>query len=602
MGIRVRQETPINQEDTVVFDTKYSYFYNSSTGYWENFGGSSPTGAYVWTGTDINFFWSVNYRGTNAYDTYLYVTNNNFNDNFRYLPQGSTTWSTLRPVITTAGASDYLETALCIVNFKNRMLAFNTYESIGGSGQNYPNRLRASAADLSPSDGANGWLITNGGSFIDAPTSQAIVTVQKLKDRLIVYFEASTWEIVYTGVKKAPFRWQQINAELGVESTFSIVPFDEVVLGVGNVGIHACDGVNVRRIDQKIISYVFSIHNGNDGVNRVYGIRDYYRQMVYWSVPSAEMNPTYPNKILAYNYQNASWAEFTDSITCFGYYQNNSDDRTWANADEYYDNWADAGFDTWASPRFQSSFPDILFGNQQGMVMVLDAQGVNLKPNLNITNMDSVSQEITIVNHNLNVGEYVRIEDATGVTDLNDVIVQVFHVVDPNTVQVDSLFSGTYTGLGLVRRIPQPHLLTKRFNPGTKGGTRFRIPYIDLYLATTSDGQISVDILTDGNPNFSLWKSAKAGVLLGSVAGTPDDPPGDNDPAKVVYTSPENTIQDQSVQDTIWHRWFAQTQGQQLQVRITLSDAQMRSWAIVSSPIRLEAMLVYAEQTGRLAP
>ena len=98
---------------------------------------------------------------------------------------------------------------------------------------------------------------------------------------------------MYTGNQVLPFIWQKINTELGAESTFSVVPFDKVILGVGNVGIHACNGANVERIDDKIPDEVFRIHNENEGVQRVYGIRDYDVEMVYWTFPSQEENSTF---------------------------------------------------------------------------------------------------------------------------------------------------------------------------------------------------------------------------------------------------------------------------------------------------------------------
>ena len=103
--------------------------------------------------------------------------------------------------------------------------------------------------------------LAGSGNALDASTTEAIITVEFVKDRLIVFFERSTWELVYTGNQAYPFNWQQINTELGAESTFSIVPFDKICIGVGNVGIHACNGANVERIDEKIPDTVFDIHN-----------------------------------------------------------------------------------------------------------------------------------------------------------------------------------------------------------------------------------------------------------------------------------------------------------------------------------------------------
>ena len=99
--------------------------------------------------------------------------------------------------------------------------------------------------------------------------------------------------MAYTNNQVAPFVWQQINTELGSESTFSAVPFDRSILTMGSVGVHACNGVNVDRIDKKIPDEVFSISKDNNGVYRVAGIRDYYTEMVYWTFPQDITKPIF---------------------------------------------------------------------------------------------------------------------------------------------------------------------------------------------------------------------------------------------------------------------------------------------------------------------
>ena len=149
---------------------------------------------------------------------------------------------------------------------------------------------------------------------------------------MIIYFERSTWELVYTGNPLLPFVWQNINIELGSESTFSLVPFDKGIVGIGEVGVHTCNGTNVQRIDNQIPDEVYSIQNANAGVDRVYGIRDYDAELAYWAIPTAmTLAPSnvFPDQLLVYNYKNNSWAKWDDSITAFGYISLNNA-RTWS--------------------------------------------------------------------------------------------------------------------------------------------------------------------------------------------------------------------------------------------------------------------------------
>jgi len=234
MGLKVRETSSVNAEKVIGFDTQFAY--ERTAGAWERLGTE------LWSGSNSDFFWSVNYRGANPYQTFFYVVNNIPADNIKYLPSGSSTWTPLRPQLN-SGATRYLETCRVLVAFKDRLIALNTIED-----RTYQNRARFSQ-NGDPRAAATSWLddVPGRGGYIDAPTQEAIISAKRLRDKLIVYFERSTWELLYTGNESAPFRWQQLNDELGCESSFSIIGFDKTVLGVGNVGVHNCNGVNVNR-------------------------------------------------------------------------------------------------------------------------------------------------------------------------------------------------------------------------------------------------------------------------------------------------------------------------------------------------------------------
>lgn len=135
MGFANYEHANINDEPTYAFDTQFAYFYDG-TG-WDRLG----TGAAgTWTGTDAQFFWVENYRGTLASDRLIFVTNNSATDNIRHW--NGTIWTAFTPAYT-ATPTDTIEGCRCIISFKNRLIFFNTYESIGGAAAiNYPNRIR----------------------------------------------------------------------------------------------------------------------------------------------------------------------------------------------------------------------------------------------------------------------------------------------------------------------------------------------------------------------------------------------------------------------------------------------------------------------------
>lgn len=575
MGLRTRETTSVNFEAVVGFDTQFAY--RRVGGAWDRLGTA------LWTGNNSDFYWTTNYRGTNPYDTFFYVVNGVPADNIKYIPTGSTTWTNLRPQLN-AGATRFLETASIILGFKDRLVLLNTIEEESSNDRSYRNRARWSQ-NGDPTSATVSWLddTPGRGGYVDAPTQEGIITAEFVKDRLIVYFERSTWELVYTGDSSLPFVWQRINTELGAESTFSIVGFDKAAVGVGNVGIHSCNGVNVERIDQKIPDEVFNIHNGNDGTKRVYGIRDYFNELVYWTFPNNTGDPTFPTRILVWNYQNGCWSFFEESFTCFGTFQQDVD-LSWADLGRIYGTWSSWN-DPWGGAQSQSAFPNIIAGNQEGFTFIVDANKSFNEKSLYITNMTSGTSTLQIINHNLKQDDYILVEDAQGVTSLNGVIVRIISVTDANNIVIDNPFSGTYTGGGYVTRISNLNITSKQWNPGTPIGQDFRMPYIDFLLDRTSNGEVSVDYFVDSTSGSSIQDQTPTGILLGS---------------NVLYTKPENNALYQPNQVRIWHRYFLQTIGSMIQIKIFLSDKQMRDINIVRSNFQLNGMILYVEPSGRI--
>lgn len=382
MGFTLYEKGAVNNHPAYAFDTQFAYVF--AGGAWAR----SNTGANpVWHGNDTNFFWTANWEGVtddlpSMFVTNFHVTNYNGpidapNDDPLWVFDSTNGWRIFTPQFLTAG--NKVETARIVVAFKNRLVLLNTVEldAAGANNINYVNRARFSQ-NGSPFEGglpncATAWLEqTQAGShqagFIDATTEEAIISAEFIKDRLIVYFERSTWELAYTGNEIQPFVWQKLNTELGSESTFSTVPFDKEILTVGTVGVHSCNGSNVSRVDNLIPDQIFEIRNTNSGPARVAGIRDYFAEMVYWTYPNSAQAQiqTFPNKVLVYNYKNGAWGINDDCITALGYFEQQTG-ITWATANF---TWA-ATNNTWSSGTLQAQFRQVLAGNQEGFTFLL---------------------------------------------------------------------------------------------------------------------------------------------------------------------------------------------------------------------------------------
>jgi len=518
MSISTREEDPINQEQTIAFDTDFSYQFNQGSQLFEDvsfYKMTAPANPVVWTGTNSDFFWTTNYYRINSRNIF-WATNNiagNHNkqisdiaddggfvqftlaaghgyivndvvyldeislaaasgyngltgtvtavaattitlsiafiagsngasggyvfglsrtingDGIRFYDGfgGGLGWTNFAPPLQTynkvaGSAINYLFGALILIPYKNRLLAFNTTEGpVGGLGSNFKNRVRwcqngtpfYANSSTPPVAGEQrpgiSWVddTVGKGGYIDAPTTEAIVSIALYKDTCIVFFERSTWQLRYTGNEILPFVWERINEQMGAESTFSPIYFDEGVLAVGDKGIVTANSTNVERIDEYIPDLVYQIHNDSAGVTRVHGIRDFQKKICYWTYPDQGTGTIFPDRLLTYNYEDKCYSIFDNSHTCFGNLQS-TDSIIW---DSPYLWSSDL---TWDSGKSQSYYPNIVAGNQVGFVHYFDKDPVVNDISMDLTGITNASPPVvTVNNHNLKTNQYVRILNTT---------------------------------------------------------------------------------------------------------------------------------------------------------------------------------------------
>lgn len=588
MGLRRREIPAINAEQLIAFDQKYAYLWNGT-----NFVELPSVAPTTWTGPNYAFFWSTNYFIDAGNNPLFWVTNTEpgVNDPIRYY--NGATWTNFAPQIDAAG--NLLQKTRILIPFKNRLLALNTYEGNAGLGAavNFPQRLRWSQNGTPlPATDPNAWRqdIIGKGGFIDAATNEHIVSVEFVKDILLVKFERSSWRVVYTGNENLPFVFQKINRELGAESTFSLIPFDQGVYSVGNYGITTDSGVNVERIDIRIPQIVFGFNNDNEGLKRVHGIRDYARELVYWTYPDSSNNPTFPDHVLVYNYRNQTYAIYNDFFTCYGYFQR-STDLTWADLDYFtWSEWLDA----WNSGVAQSLYPDTCAGNQNGYVFDI-AQTVINDPSLSIRAITPGTPVVlTVINHNLQSDQFVKITGIVGTgapnpSTLNNGIYKITRLTaDTFSLNGTTLAAGgTYLGNGQVIFLNNINITSKRFSPFYEIGSQVRVGYIDFFLDKTESGEVSVDIYLDEDDTISTSNTTSNPSLMGT---------------NTVLTSPESPIliPFQANQSKIWHRLFLQTIAQNFQFKISMNDNQMETESIVGSDFVMHAIAFYLSPNARM--
>lgn len=648
MGFAQYEFAAINSFPTFGFDQQFAYTFNGTGWVLSN---GSPT----WNGTDDNFFWSENYTAPNAAATAL--TRSMFTTNFQVAaPNGvglstddpiyywnNTTWvqytgyaatntaktAFLNPAGGAPGTGPFIQTALIIVQFHGRLCFLNTIENDGtgngtttfGNNINYVNRVRftslesAFAVDAwypeNASDNAGGLGTT--ANFLDAWTSEAIVSAEFIKDRLIVYFEESSWELVYQGNEQEPFRWQKLNTELGSMATFSTIAFDKAVLTVGETGIHSCNGSNVVRIDNKIPDQVFNISNQSNEVSRICGIRDYYNELVYWSVPEDNQRSEqyYPTQVLIYNYQNETWAFNDDTITAMGYFDGNSN-PTWSALTGTWQEWTAP----WNSGTIAPNVRQIIAGNQEGFTFILEPDSevaTRNSGNLQITNMTQVANgiQMDIYNHMLDNDDYICVETAQGVV-LNGFTTPIYQVIYVNQNRIIATyppevvlaygylptFTGTYTGGGTVATVWNYNLQSKQWNPYDKDGSNVYVAKIDFAVLKTPSVSWSTPggnytgggaVTVNYSPSSTFIDTLDDARQTNSITGT-----------GVLETTPysPDLYPLEFSQNRLWHPVYFQSDGECIQIQIEMSPLQICTPFTAFADLEIEAIILSTMRTS----
>lgn len=339
-----------------------------------------------------------------------------------------TGWANYNPPIDPNNA---LVGALLIFPYRGYLVFLNTSEGNDQGINNFGGRARwtqigtpyySEPVPQSPNpqtvdpNAARDDLFGRGGAN-DAPTSEVIVGAAFIRDVLIVYFERSTWRLRFVNNSQNPFVWERVNVELGSESTFSAIPFDKGLMAIGNRGIIISDGNDTTRIDDKIPDQIFQLRQANEGLYRVNGIRTFRTKLCYWTIPDAVNNAdgTFPDYVLVYNNETGTWSQFDDCFTCFGYYYVSGSSQTW---ESLKDRWSDTSL-SWNSGSAQTGYEQIVAGNQQGFVFIIDEAitNGNNAPSLNINSIALGPPSVfTSTNNNLPTGTWITLSGTSDTT------------------------------------------------------------------------------------------------------------------------------------------------------------------------------------------
>jgi hypothetical protein len=611
MGIEGREIAGITDLQTLWFDTKYAYNWNGS-----QIIEYLPATGTTWDGTDADFFWTTNYRGTSDSTRLLFVTNfvNTATNPMRYTDGGN--WFTFQPIIADnppSAAQSVIYSARIIIPYYGRLVLLNTWEGTTAGGNagasNFFNRCAFSQiGDPTAADAFRRDIVGKGGS-IDAPTNEEIVGAGFIKNTLMVFFSETTWQLRYVGEYGIPFIWERISADLGSDSTFSTVIFDQGALVVGDKAIISSDPNQVNRIDLDIPDQIFEFRTAQEGAMRVQGIRNFQKEVVYWTYPDFGLDRKFPNRVLLFNYRNNTFAKFRDNVTAFGtFFLTDNAVTTWDSTDVFWDD-DDV---TWDDPEVADNFPSITSGNQEGFVHIY-AETFPDEESLSITAIDLTQNpiQITVNNHNLEDGDFVYmqhmqfIDTATStpvLTNLNDVIYKVQRLTpgDPNEDNIINLLkfdgeeyvylnytnfpsltptigSATYIGGGTLALFPKLDVQTKDFSPYANRGIQVKMSYFDFLMEATETAAVTINLYINTSPAVS------GNLLVGNrnMTTAPTLP----------YYVPAS--------DIAWYRFYATCFGQFIRIQMTYSDELMSMLSTHQQGWQLNSITLWARKGGR---
>lgn len=371
MGI-LQYVTSTNTRQTIAFDQTRGFYYDSGSGTFLNLN----SGNAIFSSSDTDYVVGNNYQAgtTTISANRLYFTNGKASDSGS-APTLDGLWyyngsSTVTAQVAQINATDYMWGAKLVFSLNDRILVLNTFEG-SASASNFPQRARWTSQS-NPDDWSE--AAQAGAGHSDAATGEHIISAHILQNDLLVFFTSSVWLLRTTYGATQPFRWERLNDFRSCMGKMSSVAYDRYALAIGERGISASDGIQTRRVDDRIEDFASTKINLSEK-EKVFCARSYNNRRFIALYPSGVS--TENDSALVYDDESAAFSTYSISLNCMGY-GNRSAYRFNSFTTQTFDSF---GEDTWISPQYQEG-PDIfLGGNTSGSIYVLESTGSdNLDP------------------------------------------------------------------------------------------------------------------------------------------------------------------------------------------------------------------------------
>lgn len=380
MGL-FRYISSFNIKTLLSFDDRRVAIYNATNDSFEPLL-NSVTGAFddIFSSSDIDYVWTENWASTgSSTDTTLfrlyftnglpYDTGTDVNGIWFYSSVTTNTVELFRPQI---NSTTFINGCQLIFAIKQRLVLLNTIE-----GSNfYPQRARWCQVQNPIVSGAWDDNVAGKGGFIDAPTGDHIISARPLQDGIIVLFTDSVWTLRPTADPALPFRWDKINDFRSCGAKMGTQQYDRYVLAFGQRGITATDGIETRRIDERIEDFVTDAIDANN-FKKTYSQRSYSHKRGWTLFSKSGSDSDEADAALIYDEESASFTTYDIDLNVLGYGSKDIDysasDFTAANDLDVAAE--DLNEETASSFSWQKESELFLGGNINGLILQLEQQG-----------------------------------------------------------------------------------------------------------------------------------------------------------------------------------------------------------------------------------
>ena len=372
MGI-FRYYAPDGSKETLVFDTKRAAVYDGTN---DKF--NPLDAADIMSGSDTDYIWTENWQHSDSTNRMYFSNGKAYDgvsvDGIRYYDTGTSTTATTL-FTPSLGGTRTLYGCKLMFAIKQRLVCLNVYEFESGAGtsSNFPQRARWCQAQ-----GPSNWddTVAGGGGFVDAPTGEQIISARALQDGLIVFFTNSVWTLRPVPDPALPFRWDKINDYRACDGKMATIQYDRYVVAFGVRGITATDGVETRRVDDRINDFTSDEVNV-DEFQKVYCARNYDNNR-FWTL-YANNEDVENSKALIFDDDSKAYSEYSISMNCLGY-GNFAEDYgldDFIAANDLDNTLVDMNDETLQSYFWQDNAEAFLGGDIGGIVYVMQTEGTD---------------------------------------------------------------------------------------------------------------------------------------------------------------------------------------------------------------------------------